>query len=151
MVGRIVGVGLLAVLFAAEAPAAPVPKDDGGVKLDAATQVKVRNLQVERRDALKEALGNLVREHNAGRGPMDRVFSVSSSLLKAELDLATNAEERLAAHAAHLKVAKEVEEITSARYEAGRVTVSDHLLAKAARLEAEVGWLKAGGGKEKKK
>ena len=71
------------------------------------------------------------------------------ALLEAELELATKSKERVAAHAMHLKVAKQVEEETKARSDAGQVKNADYREAVAARLEAEIGWLKAGGNEKK--
>jgi hypothetical protein len=150
MRARIVLAGAVMALLAAGALAAPVPKTEP-VKLDAATQAKVRKLQVERRDALREALAARQKEFLAGRGTVANCLDVSASLLSAELDLATKAEERLAAHAAHLKIASQVEDAAKQWYDAGRLTVADYQTTRAARLEAEIGWLKAGGGKEKGK
>jgi hypothetical protein len=148
MSARIVGMGLLVALLAAEVPAAPGPKAEPSVKLDAATQAKIRKLQIEHRDALKQRQDALKQEFEAGRGRVETVLQASRALLKAELELVTKAGERLEAHAAHLKVTREIEDLTSKSYENGRVPFAVHMEAKAARLEAEIGWLKAGG-KEK--
>src|SRR5262249_1253893 len=108
MRARIVLAGAVLTILAAGAPAAPVPKAEPG-KLDPATQAKVRKLRVGRRDALKEALAARQKEFLAGLASVATCLDVSASLLSAELDLATKAEERLMAHAAHLKIARDVE------------------------------------------
>jgi outer membrane protein TolC len=150
MIRRIAMLALALTLLVAGMPAAPVPKVDPTAKLDAATREKIHKLQVERRDALKRAAECRWSEFEAGRGMLETLLEVSRRLLKAELELATTKEQRIAAHADLLKVARQIDEITTARYEAGRVKEADHQEARAARLEAEIGWLKAGGGKEKK-
>jgi hypothetical protein len=80
---------------------------------------------------------------------MESLLEGSRNLLHAELDLATTAEQRIAAHAAILKIMREMERLSKARYEAGQLKMADYCDMQAARLEAEIGWLKAGGGKEK--
>ncbi len=128
----------------------PGPKADNTVKLDPATKDKIHSLQLERRDALKKAVECRLNEYEAGRGTLESLLNGSKLLLKAELDLANTKEQRIAAHAALLELATKVLKISKERYEAGRVTEADHQQVRAARLEAEIGWLKAGGGKEKK-
>jgi outer membrane protein TolC len=138
------------MLLVVGTPAAPAPKAEDGVKLDPATQAKVRKLQMERRDVLKKALDARREEYKAGRGTMEALLEGTRNLLHAELDLASTTQERIAAHAAILKVMKEMEKLATAQYEAGRLKLADHCDMQAARMEAEIGWLKAGGGKEKK-
>jgi hypothetical protein len=145
-----VALTLTLTLFVVGMPAAPVPTTPDAVKLDAATQEKVRKLQMERRDALKTAVDARQQEYEAGRGTQERLLTGSNLLLKVELDLATTAEQRIAAHAALLKNMRKLEELAKARYEAGQLMAADYREAQAARLEAEIGWLKVGGGKEKK-
>jgi outer membrane protein TolC len=147
MLGRFVCLGLL--LTAATVLAAPAPAAKDAPKLDAATLAKIRKLQIDRRDTLKKEVRAREQEFQAGRGTLDVVLKAARKLLQAELDLAATLDERIEAHAAYLKVVKEVDKQTTALYEAGRVKAADHYQARAARLEAEIGWLKAGG-KEKK-
>jgi len=137
----------LALAWTAAVAAAPAPKDEP--KLDKATLAKIRKLQIEQRDALKKEVQARQEEVRAGRATAAVVFDASRRLLKAELDLAATAKDRLAAHEAHLKVARQVEKFSTAGYKAGLVTTADYHKARAAVLEAEIGWLKAGG-KEKK-
>jgi outer membrane protein TolC len=116
-----------------------------GAGLDEATRAKIRKLQLERRDVLQKAVQSREQEYQAGRATLDDLLKLSRRLLGAELELAATARQRLEAHAAHLKRAKEAEKLTATRYEAGRASFVDHSLSRAARLQAEVGWLKAGG------
>jgi hypothetical protein len=150
MIRKIAWLALALIVLVAGTPAAPAPKADNTVKLDPATQAKVRKLQMERRDVLKKALDARRDEYEAGRGTMEALLEGTRNLLHAELDLATTAQQKIAAHAAILKVMKEMEKLTTARYEAGRLKLADYCDMQAARMEAEIGWLKAGGGKEKK-
>src|SRR5262249_30630419 len=115
---------------------------------DSKAEAKVKQLQRDRRDVLKKALAAREKEFDAGRGTLDTVIELSEKLLQAELDVATRKEQRLDAHTFHFDLMKKVEERIKAAHEAGRGTEADSLTAKAARLDAEVGWIKAGG-KEK--
>jgi hypothetical protein len=147
----VVAGGAVGVLTLAAKPAVPLaetPKTDKD-KPGAATRDRIRKLQVERRDALKAEVEARQQEFDAGRGTLESLLKTSGFLLEAELDLATTAQQRIAAHAAHLKLAKEIEENTEARYNAGQVKVADLYQARAARMKAEIDWLKAGG-KDKK-
>jgi hypothetical protein len=127
----------------AEADKAPAARAEE--KLDAAIREKIRKLQVERRDVLKNAVRAREQAYLAGRASPEALLKLSGLLLEAELDLATTAQQRIAAHAAELGRAREMEKVTTARYEAGQTTQADYHLARAARLKAEINWLKAGG------
>ena len=144
MLARIGCLGLV-TLTAAMTFAAPTPSRDSGAKLDKETLAKIRKLQLERRDELKKAMTALEEEFLAGRGTLDILLKTSRLLLQAELDVATTAAQRVAAHAAHLRITKRIEKVTRARHEAGRAKQADTHQARAARLEAEIDWLKAGG------
>jgi hypothetical protein len=143
--------GVLGLEAKPPAPAAAEKPKTGKDKADAATREKIRKLQLERRDALKEAEAARLQELLGGRGTLDMLLKTSRLLLQAELDLAATAPQRVAAHAAHLNVAKEVDAMFEKLHDAGRVTRADFMHARAARLEAEIGWLKAGGKDEEEK
>jgi hypothetical protein len=141
----------LTLILLAPQPArawAPVSTPRGPV-LDKETQAKVRELLVKRRDALKKEVKARTQEFEAGRGTLDILLGASKRLLKAELELADKQAQRVAAHKAHLDAIKKIAALTEAGYDAGRVKEADHQQAVAARLGAEIGWLRAGG-KEKK-
>jgi hypothetical protein len=140
MLARIVCLGVVLSL-AGSTFAAPE------VKLDAATQAKIRKLQTERRDELKKALRWRVFQLKGGQTVPKEVMADAESLFDAELALATSAAERLTAHAVHLVVAKELERMTESFVKAGLPggLVVDLSVVRAARLKAEIAWLKAGG------
>lgn len=139
----------------AEKPTQVQSQPQGNKKEDEqnATRAKVKSLQIQRRDLLKKAVDALYAQFEAGRITGEPVTKAARLLLQAELDVATKQEERIAAHAAQLKLAKSVEVITTGAYKAGRMTAADHFLAQCDRLEAEIGWLQAGGkeGREAKR
>jgi hypothetical protein len=143
MLARWLAVGLGVALLAASARSAPVPAAEK--ELDAKTKEKIKKLQLKRRDVLKEAMRIARQEYEMGRQTSDALLDLGKELLQAELDVATKAEERLAAHTAYLEVARKTEAHAKVGYEAGRMPARAYLRAQAVRLEAEVGWLKAGG------
>src|SRR5262249_51160014 len=131
-----------------EATKAPVPSAAGGkeeAKPDAATLAKIRKLQLERLAVLKKAIAARQEEFRAGRTTLADLVKPSRQLLEAELELATTARQRIKAHAEHLRLMKEADKVTAAGYAAGQVRASDYFRARAARLKAEIDWLKAGG------
>jgi hypothetical protein len=123
----------------------------GAPALDKATQEKVRELLKERRDVLRKALEARQQAYRAGRGTWEGVVKVSRRLLGAELDLAGGQAERVAAYQSHLDRVRKLEEVTKALYEAGQVDFAEMQLARAARLKAEVEFLRAGGKRPKAK
>lgn len=112
---------------------------------------KIKSLQKERLEALKKAMATRERLYQAGRVEVESLLELSEKLLKAELELATGKEQRLSAHTDHRDRTKSVAAIAKARFEAARGTESDYQVARAAYLEAEIAWLKAGGVEKKEK
>jgi RNA polymerase sigma factor (sigma-70 family) len=141
-------IGVLTLEARSPAPVVPVEPKTGKDIRRAAFQAKIRKLQLERRDWLKKEVEARRQEFLAGRGTLEHLLKTYRVLLQAELDVATTAQERIAAHAAHREVVQEAEELCEKGYNAGRVKAADFFQARATRLEAEIGWLKAGG-KEK--
>jgi hypothetical protein len=118
--------------------------------LDAATQTKIRKLQIECRDELRECVRMRVLQLKAGQATLRDLMLDAEALLEAELEVATGAAERVKAHAAYLETARFVEKIAEVQFKAGLLPRVDTHRARAARLKAEVGWLKAGGKDTKK-
>jgi hypothetical protein len=125
------------VLLAGWAVAAPVPE-----KKDSP---EVKALLKERRDVLKKEALARSEEFEAGVGTLASLLNVSRELLKTELELATKPAERVAAHEGHFNAMRKLEELVKEGYEAGRIKAADHFEMRAARLEAEIGLLRAGG------
>jgi outer membrane protein TolC len=129
-------VALGGALLAGRAVAAPVPEKKP-------ESPEVKKLLKERRDALRSAAVARTQEFEAGRGTLEVLLHVSRELLQAELELATNPKERFDAHASHFNAMRKVDEMVTEGYKAGRVKAADHYQMRAARLEAEVGLLRA--------
>jgi hypothetical protein len=106
---------------------------------------KVKALLKERREELRQAFKALRMELLAGRVTTDVVLQVSRRLLQAELEVAERPADRLAALRAHYKAVKEIEDVVTAGFNAGRVKAADHHLTRAARMEVEITLLRAGG------
>jgi hypothetical protein len=125
---------------AAGKPAAPVPE-----KTTKGDSPEVKRLLKERRDVLKEAVEAGRKEYLAGRSTMPVAADLAHELLKAELELASESAERIAAHEAYYTVMRKLEAHAKVQYEAGRMTLLEYKRAQAARLGAEIGLRRAGG------
>jgi hypothetical protein len=136
---------IAAVVFALAVSAAGA--DD---KVEPKLTEKIKKLQKERRDLLKKALDLQMRRIEQGTGSLRSAVPTSKELLRAELEVATTAKERLAAHEAHLELMKRTEKAAVKAHDAGGLTTFELTLIQADRLEAEIGWLKAGGVEKKK-
>jgi hypothetical protein len=110
----------------------------------------IKKLKVQRRDVLKQVLTLQTRAYEGGGGTYKPIIETSRALLQADLALATTKEERIAAHKARLDTAKTWEARVAASYKIGGATAAENLLAQSDRLEAEIGWLEAGGEEKKK-
>lgn len=113
----------------------PTPEDTAGI----------RKLLAERRDTLRAEVKARQEEFEAIKGITEHLLDASQLLLQAELELAQQAEERLTAHLAHHKRTRACEQLEAIRYNAGRRALSEVLLCRAARLDAEIGLVRAGG------
>ena len=123
-------------LLAGWAVAAPVPEKK-------AESPEIQKLLKERRDALRNATVARTQEFEAGRGTLGAFLHISRELLQAELELAAGPKERFDAQASHVNAMRKVDEIVAEAYKAGRMKAADHYEMRAARLEAEVGMLRA--------
>jgi hypothetical protein len=111
---------------------------------------KIKKLLTERRDTLRKAItGQWAKRKLGGVENLDVIMRLSKDLLQVELELATTPKERLAAHEARLETALKVDKVMAALNKKGVVSDVDALITQADRLEAEIGWLKAGGSTEK--
>ena len=149
MAGTVIGAALLAHRpTAAQPPAGPArakterPQADGP---------EIKALLKEREEVLKKEVSALSDQFEAGRGLLTPLLAASRELLKAQLELATKPAERVAAHERHFNALRKWEQIVKDAYEAGRMNAAAHFEMRAARLEAEIGLLRAGGKPQKEK
>lgn len=120
-------------------------REKAGDKPMADEAARIRKLLSERRDTLREAVKARQEEFEAGKADAYCLLDASHLLLQAELELLEKAEERLAAHQAHRERMRVCERKEEALYKAGRRPLSEVLQSRAARLDAEIGLVRAGG------
>jgi len=112
------------------------------------TPEEAGRLKALKRDRRKHCAGavNAAQEAlKAGVAPLGVVVEHSARLAEAEVDLAEGAAGRVAAHLPHVKRLREVEGLAKARFDAGQLALPEYLSVKAARLGAEVAFVRAGG------
>jgi RNA polymerase sigma factor (sigma-70 family) len=117
---------------------AHAPPEDDPLKAPG-KNAKVEQLLKERLAALRDIATETDQRFKAsGQASPDAVIHARLAVLKAELELAQSAKERVAIYEKNVALAKELEGIAEALFKAGRVPSSDRLKAKVYRLEAEI-------------
>jgi hypothetical protein len=106
---------------------------------------RLKALRRDRWTHCARAVNAALEEVKDGTAPFDLYVGVSARLSEAELDLTEGVAGRVAAHRAHLKRLRKIEEIAKAQHDAGRLAAPDYLNVKAARLAGEVAFVRAGG------
>ncbi len=112
------------------------------------TPEEADRLKALRREHWKHCAGAFnaaLEELKAGVTPLDVVVELSARLAEAEVDRAEGAAGRAAAHLPHVKRLREIEGLAKARFDAGQLALPEYRNVKAARLGAEVAFLRAGG------
>jgi len=92
---------------------------------------------------LQEAVDLAVIRYRQGESRYDVVLSLQRDLLDAELQLATNREQRIAVYRRLVDNMTTAEKVARQLYEAKEVSQIDYLRAKAARLQAQIDLEKA--------
>lgn len=92
----------------------------------------------QRRETLRQLVTLTTDQYRAGRGSIDAVVRTSDQLMMAELDVTDDRSERLDIYTQRGQLLKDAEEMTQARFQTGNATQQEVLLARAARLEAEI-------------
>lgn len=106
---------------------------------------KVHQLLTERRDTLQERRDSIEASFNSGRTESNILIGAELDLLDAKLELATQPNERIAILDKMVSDMKRIEDWARGRFENGTGLRHDVLLAKAARLQAEIDLLRAQG------
>jgi RNA polymerase sigma factor (sigma-70 family) len=117
-----------------ESPAKP-PAKEGAARDDVRV---IAELAQARLKAAREVNEGLRQQFLAGRDGAESLLLWSPHLLEAELDVAANKAERLAALQAYVDRMKEYEKLTQRMFEAGHAVSTDLSKAKFLRLEAEL-------------
>jgi len=124
------------------APEAPAAKKDDRLEvknLDAS----IARLLRERVETLRKACEVCRKQYQNGTISLSDCLASKRQLLEAELQLSDDPKDQLAAHERFFKFMRELEKTEQARVSAGHTTYQGLLLTKAARMEAEVGLLRA--------
>ena len=93
--------------------------------------------------AAREEFVGRRQEFMAGRGTLDFLQGAALRVLEAELALENEPAGQVAAHERYWKVTREVEDVSQARYQAGRIPITDLAQARYYRLDAEYQLVKA--------
>jgi hypothetical protein len=123
--------------FALAQPGLSAAKVDSLLKASTASD-KMKTLLKDRYSAAVVALEVRWKEFLFGRGTLDILCSTSERLLRAETEIATNKADRILALQSHLRLAQEMEHINKARFDAGRLPVSDWKQTEFLALDAEI-------------
>jgi outer membrane protein TolC len=99
---------------------------------------KVRELQKERIETLKELVDQAATIYKHGVASYEEVLEARMMLLKAELDVAVKDSDRITLYKKCLDALKEYEEVANARMQVGKGTAVAVLKIKAMRLEVEI-------------
>ena len=104
---------------------------------------QIRALLLERRDTRIRTLGACFRAFSTGRRDLHSLLDPFRQVLEAELAVASNPADQLAAYQVYLSQTKTLEKYRKAQLDAGRTAAPDYLSTKAVRLEAEILLLRA--------
>jgi TolA-binding protein len=116
-----------------ENPAKPVAKDP-----PADPTKRLRELQIERVETLKEQLNGQFERVTIGKDPLIQYLEVVRELAEAELEIADTKEARLAAVERMVDELKQSEKFVVSLHQAGLQTKQGVAQIKAARLKAEI-------------
>ena len=111
----------------------------------AAPDEEVRKLLTERRDTLRDRLHAVEASFKIGLTETTVVVAAENELLDAELELANQPADRIAIREAVVANMKRIEDRTRQQLDNGAALQQDVLLAKAARLQAEIELLRERG------
>ena len=102
------------------------------------TDAKLQKLLNERVDTLREVVGVTAQQYESGSLSFDRLHQATRTLMNGELDACNTDDERLAVLGRILAQAKKYEKHIDSSAESGTSSMTDALMAKACRLEAEI-------------
>jgi len=114
------------------------PKEEVAAPEKSPNADKIRELMIEKRDALNEYYKVVYAKYLAGQITIVEVYDAESNLMSAKLDLAETDEERLELHKARVKLLKEQEKKLNAYTQSGQIPAGEYLQGKARRLAAEI-------------
>jgi hypothetical protein len=106
-------------------------------RIDEST-AKIKELQKDRIATLRELVAISTKLYQSGRASYDEALDAQVLLLKAELDAAEKASDRVAIYREFIELMKGYEKLAAAQKQAARGTDAAILKFKAKRLEAEI-------------
>jgi outer membrane protein TolC len=113
-----------------------IPRIDP-VKIDQADD-ELTKLRKERFNAATAVLDFRGREFTAGRGTLDILLEAMDMVAQAQAALSNDPKQHLATLEKVLEVAREVDKINEARFNAGRISVADQQQSRYKRLDYEI-------------
>jgi outer membrane protein TolC len=99
---------------------------------------KIKELLQERLALLTKLANQTTADYKAGKASFDRVHQAQLRMANARLELCESDNQRIAVLEEIVTMARGYEKTADALYSAGKVSISDRLLATAARLDAEI-------------
>ena len=103
---------------------------------------RIQELQQERVEVLKTALELATNQYVVGASDFGTVYDLQMSLMDAKLAAAQSSQKRISVLRSQLVTAKEMLNLTEARFTQGMITKLDVLKAKSAALITEIELLK---------
>lgn len=125
--------GLTILTWLAQSHAAAVQSQPSSIGV-----ARIHELRVERRDLLRQSATFLEVLFKKGKVSAEQLTDAHMELHHAELDLCTNAQERIHVHEQMVETMRWCENQLELYYKAGRVVLSDAVRAKTRRLQAEI-------------
>jgi hypothetical protein len=113
-------------------PLKPAPEDN-----------ELQRLLKDRYNAALQATQARLQEFLAGRAVIDVLLGQAGQVLTSELGLHGAPLERARVHEKYFQLARDIEKVAKARYDAGRMGIADYEQARYFRLDAEIQLLRA--------
>jgi outer membrane protein TolC len=120
------------------AAGAPAPGQDKILDAREDRSAKMQKLLKDRESAAQTEFRAQNEQFIAGRGTLDILLATSGRLLRAELELATTRQKRVAAREAEVERIGKILEINTARYNAGRASIADLAQTRYFHLDAQI-------------
>ena len=103
---------------------------------------RINRLLIERRDILRELLDAVKLRYESGETSVNSVFHAQNVLIEADLELAQTDIERMGIHDMRVKNLRNFENALEQQHSQGEATVEQLLASKAARMQAEIEFLR---------
>jgi hypothetical protein len=108
-------------------------------------QDEIKELMIQRRDVLKQRVAAVDEQFRVGRTALGELVAAQNDLLTAELELAESKTKRVALLTERLANCEKLEQFAELNVRNGIGLIQEQLVAKAARLSAQIALLRAQG------